>query len=364
MLYFAYMMKFDFEIRWKTLADESEELNPRLLTLLKEIRDRGSLKQATDATGVSYRFAWELFRTWNLRFGMPLALFERGRGAKLSELGEKLLWAEQLLASRLRPQLNSLADELNHELGIILEAKTTRKKIRIHASHDLAITHLQDLCHQSALIDIDFQFRGSLECLRQLAAGQCDIAGFHFPKGELSTSLEPQYRYWLDAGKVQLFHLATRQQGLMTAVGNPHGLNGLKDLSRRSLRFINRQKDSGTRIIFDELLQHAGIEKQKIKGYHDEEFTHLAVAAMLASGAADAGFGVKAAASKFGLHFIPVVEESYVLAIARHVPDKSVAELQRLLRSAGFKKKIKSLPGYWATNTGTFISIENLLLGK
>jgi molybdate transport repressor ModE-like protein len=357
-------MNFDFEVRWLTRGTDGEELDPRLLILLKEIRDRGSLKHAADISGVSYRFAWELFRVWKQRFGKPLAVFEQGRGAKLTELGEKLLWVEQLLSSRLRPELDALADEMNNELGVILQARTARNKIRIHASHDLAIAHLEELCHQSPLIDIDFQFRGSLECLRQLAGGQCDIAGFHFPTGDLSTYLAPQYRYWLDDGKVQLLHLASRQQGLMAPANNPHRLQGLKDLTRRSLRFINRQKDSGTRIIFDELLRHAGIDKGKIKGYYDEEFTHLAVAAMLASGAADAGFGIKAAASKFGLHFIPVVEESYVLAISRVIADKAFNELQGMLRSREFKKKIKALPGYTSTNTGKLISIEKLLAGK
>lgn len=139
---------------------------------------------------------------------------------------------------------------------------------------------------------------------------------------------------------------------------------GLKDLGRRAVHFINRQKDSGTRIIFDELLKHSGIDKGNIKGYIEEEFTHLAVAAMLASGAADAGFGIKAAASKFGLHFIPILEESYVLAIDRKLSDKVITELKNLLRSGGFRKKIKSLPGYFAENTGKIISIEKLLAGK
>ena len=150
----------------------------------------------------------------------------------------------------------------------------------------------------------------------------------------------------------------------MTQAGNPRKLAGLEDLGQGSLRFINRQKDSGTRIIFDSLLQHAGIDKGKIRGYYDEEFTHLAVAAMLASGAADAGFGIKAAASKFGLHFIPVVEENYVLAIGEQAPDEAFSEIKRLLRSDEFKRKIKALPGYLITNTGKNISIEKMLNGK
>ena len=357
-------MKFKFDIRWITSTVDDEELDSRLLVLLKEIRDRGSLRQAADVSGISYRFAWELFRLWQRRFGMPLALFERGRGASLTELGEKLLWAEQVLSRRLRTDLNELAEELNNELSDLLQAEPVDKKIHIHASHDLAISHLEQLCHQNKDLDVDFQVRGSLESLRQLALGHCDVAGFHFPRGELSRSLQSDYRPWLDENKVRLLQIAVRQQGLMTQSGNPRHISELKDLCRRSLHFINRQKDSGTRIIFDKLLEHAGIDKEGIKGYYHEEFTHLAVAAMLASGAADVAFGVKAAASKFGLHFIPLIEESYVLAIDGNVSDKSFSELQGLLRTDSFKKKIKSLPGYAGTNTGKIISIDKLLLGK
>ncbi|MBT7952825.1 MAG: helix-turn-helix transcriptional regulator [Gammaproteobacteria bacterium] len=357
-------MKFKFDIRWITNTIDDEELDPRLLVLLKEIRDRGSLRQAADASGISYRFAWELFRLWHERFSMPLALFERGRGANLTELGEKLLWAEQILSSRLRTELNELGEELNLELSHLLQAESVDKKIRVHASHDLAISHLEQLCHQSKDLDVDFQVRGSLEGLRQLALGQCDIAGFHLPRGELSKSLQSDYRPWLDENKVRLLQIAVRQQGLMTQAGNPRHIGGLKDLCRRSLHFINRQKESGTRIIFDKLLEQSSIDRESIKGYYHEEFTHLAVAAMLASGAAEAAFGIKAAASKFGLHFIPLVEESYVLAIGGNVSDKSFSELQGLLRTDSFKKKIKALPGYTGTNTGKIISIEKLLLGK
>ena len=123
MLYNAYIVKFNFDIRWFTDVVEDGELDPRLLMLLKEIRDRGSLKQAADVCGVSYRFAWELFRLWHRHFGMPLALFERGRGAKLSELGEKLLWAEQLLSTRLRSELKLITEELNQEMGTILQPR-------------------------------------------------------------------------------------------------------------------------------------------------------------------------------------------------------------------------------------------------
>jgi len=125
----------------------------------------------------------------------------------------------------------------------------------------------------------------------------------------------------------------------MTQANNPRHISELRDIGRRALRFVNRQKDSGTRIIFEELLKQASIDKRNIRGYHEEEFTHVAVAAMLASGAADAGFGIKAAASKFGLHFIPILEESYVLAIDRRIADIYVAELKKCCVVKVLKRK-------------------------
>lgn len=357
-------MKFKFDIRWLIDTVEDEELDPRLLILLREIRERGSLRKAADVSGVSYRFAWELIRIWQERVGMPLVLFKRGRGASLTELGDKLLWAEQIISSRLRQELNELGEELNDELQLLMQEESRERKLRVHVSHDLAISYFENLCHKSRHLDVDFQVRGSLDGLRQLAAGHCDIAGFHFPRGELSGALASEYRPWLLEDKMKLVQVAVRQQGLMVQKENPRHVRALDDLNRRSIRFINRQKGSGTRVIFDELLIHADIDKKTIKGYFDEEFTHLAVAAMITSGVADVAFGIKAAASQFGLHFIPLVEESYVLAIGRKVTGKTISSLQRLLRSETFNKKIKSLPGYIGTNTGKIVSIEKLLQGK
>lgn len=357
-------MEIKFATRWYAGTGVDSELDPRLFALLQAVREHGSLKQAALSCAVSYRFAWELMRKCALRFGRPAVVLEQGRGAKLSELGEKLLWAEQLLHSRLQPELNLLHEEINHELNLILQPAAASKKLRLHASHDLAIAHLEELCQVSGKIELDLQFRGSLESLRDLAAGQCDMAGFHFPRGELAVALQRQYRNWLDSDRLKLVQLATRQQGLMLGAGNPRRIRGLDDLVKRSIRFINRQKESGTRIIFDQLLQHANIDRSRIKGYHDEEFTHLAVAAMLASGAADVAFGIKAAAVKFGLDFIPLVEESYVLAAHKQISERIFAEIKHLLRSDSFSRKIKTLPGYLAQHTGKAVSIEKLLSGK
>jgi molybdate transport repressor ModE-like protein len=355
-------MNFRLDIRWKYLGSDAEEIDPVFFALLKAIRTTGSLRSAAENTNISYRHAWGLIKRWSNRISKPVVTLEKGRGAKLTAIGEKLLWSEQLIISRLSPELQNLSKELNRELNALLDVKSKPEKIRINASHGLAVALLQSLCAESAVFDMDFHFRGSLESLRELANSRCDIAGFHFPAGEISANLAPLYLQWLSEEKHLLLHVSTRQQGLMTTRKNPRKINNLKSLTKRSVRFVNRQPESGTRTIFDELLKREGIKKSSINGYHNEEFTHIAVAALVTSGAADAGFGIKAAASKFGLHFIPIVSETYVLAIDRNIPDKVIEEVKIILKSRKFRNQVNTLPGYDIKQAGEEITFEDLFL--
>jgi putative molybdopterin biosynthesis protein len=353
----------NLELQWRLCSGEDREASPNLFTLLKTMRESGSLKSAAELTGISYRHAWGLIHTWSNHLGMPLAVLEKGRGASLTELGEKLLWSEQFINTSLSPELRRVASEINSELNALVEVDERPVKVRINASHGMAIDLLQKLCHQSQVINIDFHFRGSLESLRELAGSRCDIAGFHFPAGEISNLLAPHYRQWLDPDRHRLLHVSTREQGLMTSAGNPKGITGLESLTRRSIKFLNRQPDSGTRLILDELLRQKKIDRHSIKGYEDVEFTHIAVAAMVASSAVDAGFGIRAAAGKFGLHFIPMVKETYVLAIRNELTGAVLKELQSILHSRKFRDNINALPGYNATRAGLLVDYIELFPG-
>ena len=357
-------MNFGLDIRWKSLGHETGEIDPVFFTLLKAIRATGSLRAASENTNISYRHAWGLVQYWSSNISKPVVTLTKGRGAKLTDVGEKLLWAEQLVISRLSPELNNLAIEINNELGMLIDINRKHDNLRINASHGLAIAHLQTLLSESKVFDVDFHFRGSLEGLRELANSRCDIAGFHFPDGNISAELSPLYLQWLSEDRHLLLHVSTRQQGLMTARKNPRKITGLKSLAKRSVRFVNRQPESGTRIILDELIRQEGINKSAIKGYHDEEFTHIAVAAVVASGAADAGFGIMAAASKFDLHFIPVISETYVLAVDRNIADIAIVELKNILKSRKFRNKVNTLAGYDIKQAGEEIRFEDLFGNK
>jgi len=152
---------------------------------------------------------------------------------------------------------------------------------------------------------------------------------------------------------VVLVTLVHRQQGLIVARGNPKGIQGLEDLTRPDVRFVNRQRGSGTRILLDYHLQRLGIEPHQVQGYDQEEYTHLAVAAAVASGRADVGLGIAAAAQALNLDFLPLFTERYDLVVPREYMDHPLlAPLWQVLEDAAFRQDVMRLPGYDVSEMG------------
>jgi len=158
---------------------------------------------------------------------------------------------------------------------------------------------------------------GSLGGLLALQQGRADVAGVHLLDVDSGEYNIPFVRHILPEDSVLLVNLAFREQGLMVAPGNPHRIRGVKDLCRRGVRFLNRQKGSGTRLLLYHRLRQAGIGRESIRGYDRVATTHGAVAAAIAQGSADVGPGVRAAARTWGLDFIPLGFERFDLAILR-----------------------------------------------
>ena len=229
-------------------------------------------------------------------------------------------------------------------------------RLLIHASHDLALAQLRDASGG----ELDLHFHGSMENLAALSRGQCDLAGFHVAE----QAPTPELSRWLKAGVHKLIGVAVREQGLMVARENPLRIQGLRDLVRSGVRMVNRQQGSGTRLVFDELLDAAGIERDRLRGYQVEEFTHLAVAATVASGMADAGFGIRAAAAQSGLGFIPLASERYLLACrGDRLQLPELRKFIALLRSARFGTILSRLPGYDNAITGRVTDVAHGLAG-
>ena len=345
-------MEIQLGLNWQMGQGRPERLEHELFALLTTIKERGSLQVAARENGVSYRHAWGLMQKWKALLGQPLAYLERGRGATLTPVGEKLLWGQRRISARLGPELDSLASELASELHGLLH-RDPLPPLRIFASHGLALPLLRDLLQARADVSVDLQFRGSLDSLRLFAAGKCDMAGFHLPDDALGARLAPRFSRHLDTEADQLIKVVRRRQGIVTAAANPKGIHGVADLARTGIRFINRQPGSGTRLILDILLEDAGIEPQRVGGYNTEEFTHLAVAAMVASGAADAGFAIEPVAHQFGLNFEPIAIEDYWLAVRREdMAGIAQGDLLAVLRSPEYHSAISGLTGYDAASAG------------
>src|SRR5262249_48581592 len=181
-----------------------------------------------------------------------------------------------------------------------------------------------------------------------------DLAGFHVPEGKLASVLWPHYEPWIRPREQRIIRLVTRTQGLIVARGNPLGIHTVKDLTRQGVRFVNRQKGSGTRILMDGMLAAQKVRASAIQGYHETgEFTHAAVAAFVASHMADAAVGVEPAAKQFKLDFIPLVRERYMLACdARGLRSEPMAGLLALLSSDAFREALKSASGYHPDRPG------------
>ena len=343
-----------FDLSWLSPPDAERGADRLLLALLAGIRAHGSIAGAAQAAHLSYRHAWGTLSRWEQLLGRPAVVLERGRGAKLAPLGEQLLEAELRIRRRLEPTLARLSAELDRQFaGSLGQAEPA---LRIVASHDLALLQLRDLALDAGLA-LDLHVRGSSESLAAYSRGECELAGFHLIAGHRDLDL----RHWLDPRRDAVLRFATRRQGLMVKHGNPKRIGSISDLARSTVRFVNRQEGSGTRVLLDRLLSDAGVRPRQVRGYALEEYTHLAVAATVASGMADAGFGIEAAAARHGLGFVSIASEEYLLAcrLAR-LKTKPVVALRKLMAGAAFRKATAGLAGYELLRAGKLVRFSTL----
>ena len=221
-------------------------------------------------------------------------------------------------------------------------------------SHDPLLDEAADLLH---LADPSFYMSsthvGSMGGIMAVRRGEAHAAGVHLldeGDGSYNTSFIKRY---FPRGGVRLVECVGRTQGLMLPPGNPRGVRGLEDLAREGLRYVNRQKGSGTRILMDYLCKKHGMDTAGIYGYDREEFTHTSVAAQIAAGTADAGMGIYSAARLYGLEFLPVCMEQYDLLIPDGAFDTPVVRaLLEVLGSEAFRLRLERLGGYRVERPG------------
>jgi molybdate transport repressor ModE-like protein len=326
-----------------------------VVPLLALVDESGSIAQAATLKGLSYRHAWGLLRSIEERLGGPLIAKERGRGSVLSELGQAVLRAQRLCGERLNGNMQALASEVASDLNRWLASPVD--DVRIHASHGYAVAALVTALVANDL-PVDIKYRDSADAVSALARGECDLAGFHLPLGEFRAVCADTYRRWLDPQRHVLVHLTRRKQGLFIGKGNPKRIGGLGDLARDDIRFVNRQPGSGTRMLLDLALRQRGVDPDRVNGYASTELTHSAIAAFVASGMADVGFGVEPAAHHFGLDFIPIVDEDYYFACDRANLERApLADVITLLRGSAFLHSVEHLEGYDPRDCGKLVDL-------
>jgi putative molybdopterin biosynthesis protein len=237
-------------------------------------------------------------------------------------------------------------DEIDAEL--LVSRKELENTLVVIGSHDITIDILADeIRSQGNNIRVSSANVGSLGGIMAIRKGTCHMAGSHLldpSTGKYNISYVKRY---LKGMKICLFHLVLRDQGLIVQKGNPKGIQGIEDLKREDISFINRQAGSGTRVLLDYKLEQAGISPDSIRGYDCEEFTHMAVAAGVLTGSFDCGMGIYAAAKALDLDFVPIVREQYDLIIpSSSINEPHIQTAFETIRSEKFRNRIKMLGGY------------------
>jgi putative molybdopterin biosynthesis protein len=233
-----------------------------------------------------------------------------------------------------------------------------RRTVVAIGSHDLTLDLLADeLGRRYPGQSLSSANVGSLAGLLALGRGEAHLAGSHLLDEETGEYNLPYIRRLLPNIPVVVLGFVQREQGLLVPKGNPKGIRSLADLTRPDVIFINRQRGAGTRVLLDYRLKQAGINPRAIQGYERQEFTHLAVAAAVASAAADCGMGILAAARALGLDFVPLDMERYDLVIpAQFYEAEVLMPLLAIIRDPAFAARVVALGGYATPQIGQVLA--------
>jgi molybdate-binding protein/DNA-binding transcriptional regulator YhcF (GntR family) len=227
-------------------------------------------------------------------------------------------------------------------------------ELRFAGSHDLAVEFVaRMLGDEMPQAQLCVEYVGSLGGLMALARGEADVAGAHLWDEATDSYNTPFVQRLLPGRRAVLLTLVHRSLGLILPPGNPQGLGSLSDVARPEVRLVNRQSGSGTRVWLDAQLKALDISPESVPGYEREELTHLAVARAVDQGEATAGLAIHAAASAYGLDFLPLAQERYDLVFPAEVWETPIAgALVKVVRSSRFKEAVVALGGYDTTGTG------------
>lgn len=274
----------------------------------------------------------------------------RGAGATMS-----LVKADGVL--EIEQSIEGLESGTKVSVKLLNSEDNIKNTLLCIGSHDPIIDIAADIMHKNNnKFYISSANVGSMGGIMSLKTGETHIAPIHLLDmitGEYNKSYVDKY---IKNKKIALIKCVGRIQGFMVEKGNPLNIEKFEDLTREEIRFVNRQRGSGTRLLLDYNLNKLNINGDKISGYYREEFTHLSVAAAVAAGDAEVGLGVYSAAKMMDLDFIPVCNEEYDIAVpVEYLETDIVKEFINTITSDEFKEELEKLGGYDCTNTGKII---------
>jgi len=224
-------------------------------------------------------------------------------------------------------------------------------------SHDLSVELLAEfLNHSSSSLPIKTIFKGSMQGLVSLYHREAQVTGIHLWDEKLKEYNLPFVEHILLAEAYTVINLVQRSQGWIVPAGNKHNIKSWEDITKKGLRFVNRQRGSGTRLRIDQYLLENEIPVRQIRGYDNEEQTHWGVALKVANGEADFGIGIQFAAQRMGLDFVPLFKERYDLVVLQETVEKPEwQQIQSVVNSNAFKRAVEQHIGYDTSLTGKIV---------
>ena len=254
---------------------------------------------------------------------------------------------------------NSEGYDIGEEVSVRLlkSEDEIRNALVITGSHDPLIDEIIDILKKEDNgISVSSSHVGSMSGIITLKRRETHLGGIHLLDEATNTYNEMYIKKFFAPGEVALIKGVRRIQGIMVTAGNPLNIHGIEDIYTKNLSYVNRQKGSGTRILFDYLLKKKNIDPDKIYGYSREEFTHTNVAAVIAEKSADAGMGIYSVAKQYGLDFIPVCEEEYDFLVLKETLELPVFKrFLEKLKSDVFAERLKQMGGYSLVEPGRII---------
>lgn len=278
----------------------------------------------------------------------------RGAGVLTS-----LVEADALIRIPLLEEGVDFGEEVEAEL--LEDINRVKNNIIVTGSHDLVLDILRNELKEEFsdfnLVSFNVGSMGGLLALKQK---RTHLATAHLLDPESGEYNFPYIKKMLPQRELIIVNLTYREQGIMVKRGNPKNIKGIDDLVKKNIKFINRQKGSGTRVLLDYLLKKKGINPLDIQGYFKEEYTHLMVASVVAEGSVDIGLGILSAAKAFSLDFVPVAKERYDIIIPKeYYSSLKIQKLLAVIKSEKFKKKVLSLGGYDLSQSGKVLKNES-----